>query len=55
MAVLLMGEGNEQTPIMILRGAKFIRFTTKSSRQKLVIPYLKDLYAPLLKVFEHKK
>lgn len=55
MAVLLMGEGNEQIPIIILRGAKFIRFTNKATHRKLVIPFHKDLYAPLLKVFEHKK
>jgi dihydrofolate synthase / folylpolyglutamate synthase len=54
MAVLLMGEGDEQTPMIILRGAKFIRFTDKDSHNKLVIPFDKDIYSPLLSVFNKK-
>lgn len=52
MAVLLMGEGNEKNPIMLLRGAKFIRFTNKNTHRKLVIEPKKDLYYPLLKIFK---
>jgi len=49
MAVSLMGESSERTPIVILRGAKDIRFTDKSTWHKIAIPLKKDIYAPLLR------
>jgi len=52
MAVLLMGEGNEKIPMVILRGAKIVKFTTKDTYRKFVIDPKKDLYYPLLKVFK---
>lgn len=51
MAVLLMGEGREQTPIVILRGAKFLKFTNRQTFSEFIIPEKEDLYYPLLKVF----
>ncbi len=54
MAVLLMGEGKEQTPIVILRNAKFINFRRKSTYKRLVIPANQDIYSPLLKIFNKK-
>lgn len=51
MGALIMGEGGEQTPAVVLRGAKFIKFTNKNLYKTLVIPPKKDLYAPLLKPF----
>jgi len=51
MAVLLMGEGAEQTPMVILRGANFIKFTDKHTYKKLIIPPQEDIYYPLLKRF----
>ena len=54
-AVLLMGEGNECTPILIGRGLDFIKFTTKDRYQTMVIDPEEDLYFPLLKVFKKKK
>lgn len=51
LGVLMMGEGPEQTPIVILRGMKNLRFTNKDLRKKLVIEPKKDLYYPLLKIF----
>ncbi|MDE2312154.1 MAG: coenzyme F420-0:L-glutamate ligase [Patescibacteria group bacterium] len=51
MAVLLMGEGDERQPLLVLRGANFIRFTNKDTHRKLVIEPKKDLYYPLLKIF----
>ena len=51
MAVLLMGEGDERTPIAIMRGANFLRFTDRERHRALVIPLKKDLYYPLLKSF----
>lgn len=52
MAVLLMGEGSERTPIMILRGAKFIVFTDKETYRRSVVDPKNDLYAPLWKEFK---
>jgi F420-0:gamma-glutamyl ligase len=49
-AVLLMGEGRERKPIVIIRGAD-LRFTSKSTYRKLVMPIKSDIYYPLLKVF----
>ncbi|RJQ37430.1 putative folate metabolism gamma-glutamate ligase [Candidatus Parcubacteria bacterium] len=54
MAVLLMGEGNEQTPLVILRNAPFIRFTPRRMRTALVIEPERDLYYPLLKIFRRR-
>ena len=51
MSVLLMGEANEQTPMLIVRGADFVEFTDKENPDFL-IPMEEDLYAPLLKVFK---
>lgn len=53
-AVLLMGEGSEKTPLLILRGAKFIKFTATDNYKKLVIDPKHDIYAPLLKPFRKK-
>jgi len=55
MAGLLMGEGNERKPIIILRSAKFINFTNKPTHKKLAIEPKKDLYYPLLKIFKPNK
>ncbi|MBI4272603.1 coenzyme F420-0:L-glutamate ligase [Candidatus Uhrbacteria bacterium] len=50
--VLLMGEGSEQTPIVILRHAHFVRFVKRGTYRKLIIPRTHDLYYPLLKGFK---
>jgi dihydrofolate synthase / folylpolyglutamate synthase len=55
MAVLLMGEGNEKIPMIILRNANFIKFTNKDTHKKLVIEPRKDLYYPILKQFKRFK
>ena len=52
MAVLLMGEGDERTPILVLRGAKFIKFTDKDTHRISVVAPNNDLYAPLWRAFE---
>lgn len=54
MAVLLMGEGAERVPMVIIRGAEFIKFTGKDTYKKFVIQPKKDLYYPLLKIFNKK-
>lgn len=53
-AVLLMGEAAERTPLLLVRGVKFVRFTNRDTYRELVIPPKEDLYAPLLKVFRKK-
>jgi coenzyme F420-0:L-glutamate ligase len=52
MAVLLMGEGSERTPIMILRGAKFIVFTDKDTHRQSVVAPKNDLYSPFWREFK---
>lgn len=54
MGVLLMGEGKERTPMLIIRNAKFVQFTQKSTYKKLVIPPEEDIYKPLLEVMKEK-
>lgn len=54
LGALIMGEGGEQIPTVVLRGAKFVKFTKKDLYRSLVIPPKKDLYAPLLKPFLKK-
>lgn len=48
-AVLLMGEGRERSPIVVIRGAN-LRFTNKSTYRKLVMPIKSDIYYPLLRL-----
>lgn len=55
MATLLMGESNEQTPLLILRGAKMIKFTSKPAYKNLLITKEADTFAPLLKIFKSAK
>jgi F420-0:gamma-glutamyl ligase len=55
LGALVMGEGGEQTPAVILRGAKFVKFTNKNLYKTLVIPPEKDIYKPILKPFLIRK
>lgn len=55
LGVLMMGEGKEQTPLVIIRGMKNLKFTNKLNNRKLVIEPKKDLYYPLLKIFKKEK
>ena len=54
---VLMGEGNEQTPLLVVRGAKFIKFTGKNTLKEIAIPGSgrPDFYTPLLALFERKR
>jgi len=52
MAVLLMGEGKERTPIVIGRNVPGIKFINNPTYKKLVIPAKQDLYYPILKNFK---
>lgn len=55
MAVLFMGEGDEQTPVLIARNVPGIEFVTKPTYNKLVVPLDKDIYAPLFDGFNDLK
>lgn len=52
-AVLIMGEGNEQTPLAIIEDVPFVKFQdrnpAKSELRELQVPIKDDLYASLLK------
>lgn len=57
MAVMVMGEGSERTPLIILRGGaeKFVVFTNKETYHKSVVAPRDDLYAPLWKPLKKSK
>ncbi len=55
LAVLIMGESNERTPILVVRDMPNLQFTNKPTYKELVIPYAEDIYAPLLKVFRRHR
>jgi len=58
-AVLVMGEGREQTPLAIVEDIPFVRFQqrdpTKKELQELKISLAEDLYAPLLTSVQWRK
>ncbi len=58
-AVALMGEGKEQTPLVIIEDVPFVKFRkrnpTKKEVAELQIALEDDLYAPLLKAMKWKK
>lgn len=58
-AVMVMGEGNEQTPLAIIKDVPFVQFvSTPPSREELKennIPLSEDLYAPLLEAVPWQK
>jgi F420-0:gamma-glutamyl ligase len=54
-SVVAMGEGNEQTPIAIVRGAQFVQFTNQETYPQFIIPKEEDIYKPLLDRFHYKK
>ncbi|MCQ2965398.1 MAG: coenzyme F420-0:L-glutamate ligase [Alphaproteobacteria bacterium] len=55
MAVLLMGESDECTPIVLLRGWDKIEFNANSSMKDFKIDPKDDLYTPLLSVLQKCK
>ena len=58
-AVLVMGEGAEQTPLAVIEDIPFVKFKqrnpTKKELLKLQMPLKDDLYAPLLKAVKWRK
>lgn len=53
-AVLAMGEGKEQTPLVVIEGAP-VEFTEKVKRGELSIPFADDMYLPFLSGLLKKK
>jgi len=51
MSSLLMGEGNEKTPLLLVRSLRFIQFTGKNTTAKLKYPPKIDIYKPLLNIY----
>ena len=58
-AVAVMGEGNEQTPLVVIRNVPFVTFVdhppTKQKIEAMAIAINDDLYAPLLTAADWKK
>ncbi len=55
-AAVVMGEGNEQTPIAVITDVPFVKFTDKNpTGDELKISLSEDLYGPILKKTEWKK
>lgn len=58
-AVLLMGEGNEQTPLAVIEDVPFVKFQkrnpTKAELKELNIELKDDLYAPVLKAVQWRR
>ena len=58
-AVMAMGEGNEQTPLAVIRDANFVVFTdippTDKEIEDLIINRKDDIYAPLINSPKWKK
>ena len=58
-AVLIMGEGDEQTPLAIIEDVPFVKFQADNPSKKelkmLSIPLEDDLYAPMLKAVKWRK
>lgn len=52
MAVCMMGEGDEQTPLLILRDMPGIEFTPAPTYSELLVPQELDIYSPLFKGFK---
>jgi F420-0:gamma-glutamyl ligase len=54
LAVLLMGEAGERTPLLIARGLDSVRFTIRETHYKLKVSPEKDIYKDLLKFIKYK-
>ena len=52
---LIMGEGTEQMPLAIIRGAKQIEFVDEDTSKELFIPLEEDMYWPMLSILKDRK
>ena len=55
LGVVIMGEANEQTPLLIIRGANFAKFTEKDFYDDFIVKREDDMFAPILSVFNNPK
>lgn len=55
MAVQVMGEGGNQTPIVLIRGAENLKFVNKHTYSKIKYPLKEDIYYPILKSYIKNK
>lgn len=51
LGVVMMGEADEQTPLLIIRGANFAEFTDQDFYDDFIVEREDDMFAPLLSVF----
>jgi len=54
MAVYMMGETTEQTPLCTLRDAPHVEFVNESMSDEMFVPPEEDIYYPLLKQFSEE-
>ena len=54
-AVLLIGEGAESTPMLIIRGAEMVTFSERDTYRDLIIPEGEDMYTPILEKFNDSR
>ena len=52
---VMMGQGNESTPLLLIRSAKFVQFTDRDTTRQLIYPRNKDIYWPLLKAYKRNR
>ncbi|MDD4272080.1 MAG: coenzyme F420-0:L-glutamate ligase [Patescibacteria group bacterium] len=55
LGVLMIGEGNERTPMLVIRGADFIKFSDKDNSKNFYVLGKEDKFFPILKIFKEKK
>lgn len=54
-ATAVMGEGGEQTPLLLIKGVDLIAFTDKDTWNEILMPAEKDLFIPLLALFNNQE
>jgi dihydrofolate synthase / folylpolyglutamate synthase len=52
---LIMGEADERTPLLIMRGTKLVEFTDRNLYKSLIVDPDLDMFQPLLKHMKTKK
>lgn len=50
-AVLVMGEGDEQTPVAVISELSELNFMAQADMKDVIVPLTEDIYFPLLKRF----
>ena len=55
LGVVMMGEADEQTPLLIIRGANFAEFTNRDFYNDFIVDHKDDMFAPILSIFHNQK